>query len=220
MEVEPGLRSALEFLRFALAAQKPRMVPFEAEERAIIYADAFFQLDGKVVKVADADDVRWGQTNPAAFHNGFGFVVKTNEGVWYAAGSVPYWFLRHFCSRRAYIFVLEAVAQILPVLALKQRLPKQLLLFMDNEPSRRALVRGYGKDDSVNKLMQVAWRFLEEAEFRPEWQRVMSSANISDKVSRFDFADAKRMGWTWLQHDWEAEFLRLLNAVKEGPLCV
>ena len=133
---------------------------------------------------------------------------------------MPYWILRHFCSRRAYIFVLEAVAQILPVLALKQRLPKQLLLFMDNEPSRRALVRGYGKVDSVNKLMQVAWRFLEEAEFRPEWQRVMSSANISDKVSRFDFADAKRMGWTWLQHDWEAEFLRLLNAVKEGPLCV
>ena len=121
------------------------------------------------------------------------------------------------CSRRGYIFDLEAIAQILPVLALKQHLPKQLLLFMDNEPSRRALVR-YGKDGSVNKLMQVAWRFLEEAEFRPEWQCVMSSANISDKVSGFDFADAKRMGWTWLQHDWEAEFLRLLNAVKEGPL--
>ena len=154
------------------------MVPFEAEDRAIIYADTFFQLDGKVVKTARADDVHWGQTNPAAFHNGFGFVVKTNEGVWYATGRVPCWFLRHFCSRRAYSFVLEAVAQILPVLALKQHLPKQLLLFMDNEPSRRALVRGHGKDDSINKLMQVAWRFLEEAEFRTEWQRVMSSANM------------------------------------------
>ena len=216
--LSPGLRSALEFLRFALAVQKPRKVLFKSEDRAIIYADAFFQLDGKVVKIGDAEDVHWGQTNPAAFCNGFGFVVKTGERVWYAAGSVPYWFLRHFCSRRAYIFVLEAIAQILPVLALQQWLPKQLLLFMDNEPSRRALVRGYGRDDSVNKLMQVAWRFFEEEEFRPEWQRVTSSANISDKVSRFDFADAENMGWTWLQHDWEAELLRLLNAVKEGPL--
>ena len=68
-----------------------------------------------------------------------------------------------FCSKRAYILILEAIAQILPVLVLKDHLPKQrlMIMFMDNEPSRRALVKGYGKDVNVNKLMQDAWRFFE-----------------------------------------------------------
>ena len=195
-----------QFLRFALAAQKPRKVSFEGEDRAIIYADAFFQPDGKIVKVADAEDVRWGQTAQQRSTTALALLSKA-ERVWYLV-------------HQTFLFeVLEAAAQILPVLALKKRWPKQLLLFMDNEPSRRALVRGYGKDESVSKLMQVARRFFEEREFRPEWQRIRPSANISDKVRRFDFAFAERMGWTWLQHDWEAEFVDLRSAVEKGPLC-
>ena len=105
----------------------------------------------------------WGNSNPAAFCNGFGFVVKTKQHTWYADGSVPHWFTRLSVPKEHYILILEAIAQILPVLVLKDHLPKQrlMIMFMDNEPSRRALVKGYGKDVNVNKSMQDAWRFFE-----------------------------------------------------------
>ena len=87
------------------------------EERAIIYADAFFEIGGRRYRPAEAEEIPcWGRTAPASFINGWGFVACVSGKTVFAAGSVPFWFVRHFSSRRAYIFMLEVVAQLVPSL--------------------------------------------------------------------------------------------------------
>ena len=105
-------------------------------------------------------------------------------------------------------YMLEIVGQMMPLPALRDELPKHTLLFVDNEPAKHALQQ----DDSVNRLLQVLWTFIEENNWWPEWQRVSSSANVSDQVSRFSFSHAYAEGWSWWEHDYD----RLLR--EEGQL--
>ena len=44
--------------------------------------------------------------------NGWGYVVRAGDATWYDPGSVPAWFVRKFDTRRAYIYMLEVLAQI------------------------------------------------------------------------------------------------------------
>ena len=108
-------------------------------------------------------------------------------------GSVPYWFARQFSSRRAYIYMLEIIAQVLPFFALRELLYHDIILFADNEPARHALVKGYSQDSAANKLLQAAWCWIEANRLQPQWQRVASSANISDAVSRGDDTFARSL---------------------------
>ena len=118
-QLTDGLKEALAFMRMKLQTSKPRVICYEVTERAVIYADAFFELEGKRYKTADHDEVpSWGNRPPASFRNGWGFVVRTSGRTFFAAGSVPFWFSRHFASKRAYIYMLEIVAQLVPLLAL------------------------------------------------------------------------------------------------------
>ena len=109
--------------------------------------------------------------------------------------------------------MLEVVAQLLPLLALQAVLPAQLLLFVDNEPARHALTKGFGNCRNLNRLLEVAWQFFEKQSWWPVWQRVASSANVSDGVSRFDFAFAYDQGWG----EYEKFFRRLLSSVEAFP---
>ena len=115
-----GLKSAIAFLKHCFQHSPPRTVNFEdGSSRSVIYADAFFQLGDQLFKIKDADSAPdWGNSNPSAFLNGWGFVARVGDKVLYASGFVPFWFARHFASRRAYIYMLEIVAQILPLYAL------------------------------------------------------------------------------------------------------
>ena len=99
--------------------------------------------------------------------NGLGFVVSVGEITYFAHGWVPYWFVRHFSGWRSFIYMLEILAQVVPLMALEQRLHRHCLLFVDNEPANHALVKGYGKDESINKLLQAAWVFIEKANVQP-----------------------------------------------------
>ncbi|CAE7699540.1 unnamed protein product, partial [Symbiodinium sp. KB8] len=189
-----GLRSAIAYLRYRLAFAKPRILHFHVDYRTVIYADAFFNLGSLTYKLSEAESAPdWGKASPASFVNGLGFVVTVGDTTFFANGSVPYWFVRHFSSRRSFIFLLEILAQVVPLMALEPRLHRHCLLFVDNEPAKHALVKGYGKDESINRLLQAAWIFIENAQMHPEWQRVSSSANVSDSVSRGDFTLAARM---------------------------
>ena len=214
-----GLRSAIAYLRYRLAFAKPRILHFHVDYRTVIYADAFFNLGGLTYKLSEAESAPdWGKASPASFVNGLGFVVTVGDITFFANGSVPYWFVRHFSSRRSFIFMLEILAQVVPLMALEPRLHRHCLLFVDNEPAKHALVKGYGKDESINRLLQAAWIFIEKAQMHPEWQRVSSSANVSDSVSRGDFTLAARMGWQRFDVDWDALLRGLLDTCLEGPL--
>ena len=83
-------------------------------------------------------------------------------------------------------------------------------MFVDNEPARHALSKGFGKDDSINCLLQHTWRHTESLSLRPAWQRVKSAANVSDAVSRGGLRHAWAEGWTHLEHDWDGVFEGLL----------
>ena len=135
----------------------------------------------------------------------------------YASGFVPFWFVRHFASRRAYIYMLEIVAQILPLYALVGILDKYCVMFIDNEPARHALEKGYGSDEQVNKLVQTVWLWIEKRGMIPQWQRVCSTANVSDAVSRGDFREAERHGLQRICADWDQIFATILQTSLEGP---
>ena len=217
-KLNAALKSAIAFLRHCFRHSPPRSVRFQAAPRSVIYADAFFQLGEQLFKIKDADAAPdWGDANPAAFLNGWGFVAKVGEKVMYASGFVPFWFVRHFASRRSYIYMLEIVAQILPLYALVKDLDPYCIMFVDNEPARHALRKGYGRDEHINRLVQTAWLWIERCGMVPQWQRVMSSANISDAVSRGDFREAERQGWTRLHVDWDNIFAALLDQCLDGP---
>jgi len=66
---------------------------------------------------------------------------------------------------------------------------------VDNEASKYALIRGYGKDANINSVIGMYWLLQATQGWSPWMERVSSSANISDGVSRDDFQMADRMGW-------------------------
>ena len=94
---------------------------------------------------------------------------------------------------------------------MQDTIDKFVIMFVDNEPARHALTKGFGKDDSINCLLQYTWRRIEELSLRPAWQRVTSSANVSDAVSRGDLRHARAEEWTEVQLDWDALFEELLK---------
>ena len=45
---------------------------------------------------------------------------------------------------------------------MQDTIDKFVIMFVDNEPARHALAKGFGKDDSINCLLQHAWRRIED----------------------------------------------------------
>ena len=169
------LRHGIGLLRWSLRHAPPKVIPFRQEAHSVLYADAFFNLFDRDWKPADQDIPSWGRTPPETLRNGWGFVVTIQGTTFFAHGHVPYWFVREFASRRAYIYMLEIVAQLLPILAMHDQLDRYIIMFVDNELARHALSRGFGKDNSINCLLQHSWRFLEEKSLHPACQRVTST---------------------------------------------
>ena len=178
-------RTAATRYRFAKVEPTPR----PAQGHAVPARGALGALRGRVLQPVrqgleafrPQDIPSWGRAPPQTLRNGCGFVVTIKGTTFFAHGHVPYWFVREFASRRAYIYMLEIVAQLLPILAMHEQLDRYIIMFVDNEPARHALSRGFGKDDSINCLLQHSWRFLEEQSLRPAWQLVTSAANVSEE---------------------------------------
>ena len=106
--------------------------------------------------------------------------------------------MRHFCGRRAYIYFLEARAQIITSLCFSHLLADRPLHFVDNEAAKFALIKGYGSDLSINSLLTLFWSHQSMNGSDPWFERVSSKANISDAVSRDDMSEATQAGWKHL----------------------
>jgi hypothetical protein len=111
--------------------------------------------------------------------------------------------MQHFHSRKAYIYCLETWAQIAAAFVCGPLLGDSYLTFVDNEASKHALIKGYGKDEHLNCLIGTYWSHCTDVHQAPWMLRVSSAANISDKVSRFDFTTAKERRWLHLDFDFE-----------------
>ncbi|CAE7947465.1 pkd2, partial [Symbiodinium sp. KB8] len=86
-----------------------------------------------------------------------------------------------------------------------------IVLFVDNEPAKHALVTGYGKDESINKLLLAAWVFTEKVNVHAA--SVAARANVSDSVSRGDFSLAESLGWQRFEFSWDELLRGLLEII-------
>ena len=71
--------------------------------------------------------------------NGWGYVIHYRGHTRFAAGCVPPWLIRHFCSRKAYIYFLEVLAQLIAFLACRHLDSNLLISFIDNSSGFFAL---------------------------------------------------------------------------------
>ena len=196
-ELSVGLAAALRALRQLLRTIQPRFVPFvdDGAPQALIYADAFFQ-PGEVKHKAGFLPAGLPTPKGARGKNGWGYVVRIGGETFYDFGQAPASFLAAFGSRRAFIYVLEIVAQVLALTALARRLPERWLAFIDNVAGQWALTKGYGRDQCVNGVLAAFWSQAAGMGWLPDFRRVPSKANVADAVSRGDIATAVAMGWT------------------------
>ena len=167
------------------------------ESSAILYADAFFVTDGNRHKAGHVPSTA--STSPQhRSDNGWGFVLRIGELVYYDMGTVAEEHLAAFTTRKAFIYALEILAQVIAATAFGSRLPAMWIAFIDNTAGQAALLKGYGKDPAVNGVLAAFWATAARHDWRPAFERVVSKANISDAVSRRDLTRARRDGWTRL----------------------
>ena len=149
-----GLRSALETLQLVIHSTGPRTLPYESTSgpTALVYADAFFEIgDQKYHPARVPDELVWNKTIARESRNGWGAVVfpvlhSTGQTDVRRAiafrGQVPVETVLEFGSRRAYIYFLEAFAQVFAGIVMHDILGQDHVTFCDNEAAKHALIRG------------------------------------------------------------------------------
>ena len=149
-----GLRSALYALDHILNDIKPRFLPnvVPLVLQAVIFADAYVKTGEQRHKAGHVP-----QDVPLPAHarddNGWGYVVRIGEMVYFDHGTTPRSVLDAMTSRRAFIYALEVYAQLMAFFALAERLRSDWLAFIDNTAGEAALKKGYGKDAFVNGML-------------------------------------------------------------------
>ena len=108
--------------------------------------------------------------------------------------------LKMFASRGAFIFVLEAMAQILALFAFRRELSDAYMSFVDNTAAQCALRKGYSSDETMNILASVFWATEAENGSTPWFERVSSTRKIVGCGLAFghnvDFlCEANRASW-------------------------
>ena len=145
------LRSALYALAHMLNDIKPRFLPNVVPPvlQAVMFADAYVKTGERLHK---ADHVPHDPPLPAHARddNGWGYVVRIGEVVYFDHGTMPRSVLDAITSRRAFIHALEVYAQLMAFFTLAERVPSDWLAFIDNTAGEAALKKGYGKDAFVN----------------------------------------------------------------------
>ena len=209
-----ALRCSIKFLIRLLGDCKPKWFPFASDAigHSVVYADAFFQLGDSKFGLSDEPPAAWHSRSSCMYRNGWGFVVRTSAGVRFGSGSVPPEVLSFFASRKAYIYVLEIIAQIVAAITSHSVLSPYWLGFCDNTAGKAALAKGWGSEPAVNNLLACFWSLSLHKGWQPHFEWVPSEQNISDPFSRGDTSIGQTRGWSELQRDmrplWRI-FLRL-----------
>ena len=181
--------------------------------KAVIYTDAFFQQGEMTFSPSmQRTPTRWSTTRCVNYLNGWGYVATVDGTTFYSHGTVPRTVIRAFCSRRAYIYFLEIAAHLLAVVDMHHLLPRQVIAFIDNQPGQTALLKGYGRDTTINNVLAVYWSVVSHLQLDIYLEWVKSDLNISDAVSRHDVQQAHQLGWKLREVDRSRFFQVLLRA--------
>ena len=121
-------------------------------------------------------------------------------------GTVPDKIVQLYSGTKAFIYFLEIIAAIMAPMMLAKILPDHYVAFVDNEAAKYALIKGYGKRARVNRAIGAFWTFHSKCKKSPWIERVSSSANWADSVSRNDWTLVKQRKWirlhAKLNHVW------------------
>ena len=171
-----------------LRQARPRRIPLHPQKgcASIVYADAYFKLGERLWKVGHASPKHWTRQATTELENGWGFLVKTGDVVSAAHGRVPAEIIRLFSSHKAYIFFLEVNAQILALLANRERLSRFWVCFIDNSAGLAALARGFSREPAINHLLAFFWCLISSLGWFGHFEWVSSKLNPADPISRGD----------------------------------
>ena len=122
-------------------------------------------------------------------------MVTTDSVTYYAHGVIPFHVVKAFGTRRAFIYMLEAVTPLICFLLLRDLAPSHVIAFVDNQASLQALREGYGRDVSINGLLCLFWALVTRLNTQIVFEWVPSHLNISDPVSRKNFQMATDYSW-------------------------
>ena len=214
--LNPGLIGAIDLLLFILDQASPRRIPMPMpgnQEVAVLYTDAFVEVGPHKFSTGDPNIPEgWSPRHRRPKSNGWGFVFRTSNGsTYYCHGQIPSWFVTRFSSRKAYIYMLEVLAVAIAVTHLRALLPPFFVIYIDNQPGKSAIQKGYGKDPWVNVIISSFWALVTARQWHPHLQYVKSCLNISDAISRHDESTAVRLGWTKVHLD-VLPFLHVLDS--------
>ena len=83
---------------------------------------------------------------------------------------------------------------------------RNVVVFIDNDSAREALIRGYSPSLPSAELIATTWLALAACHCRPWFARVPGPSNSADGPSRLDFGQAKQLGAVlrYLPGQWEA----------------
>ena len=110
-------------------------------------------------------------------NNGWGAVFLAGDVRQAFRSQVP--LLAQSAPTKAYIFWLEAIAQVLSVICVQPF-------------AEHALQKGYSKDAKFTKLLGAFWSWVAAESLSLSFHRVASAANSSDGISRGDLFDASK----------------------------
>eukprot|EP00435_Cladocopium_sp_Y103_P022676 s2362_g5.t1 len=206
------LRSALRTLQGLLREVHPRFAPRSLDQPAIvIYTDAYFVLHGRRTAISGLTGLpkQWSKSRCAGYENGWGYVIHFEGTTYYAAGRVPKWLLKKFCTRKAFIYFLEVLAQLIAFLSCL-RFPSALRIsFIDNTSGNFALRKGYCKDECICNMIALTWHLIASGEWHVHLEWAASALNISDQVSRHNLEDMRQLQATQ-DHPADEELFKIL----------
>eukprot|EP00435_Cladocopium_sp_Y103_P013637 s2457_g3.t1 len=212
------LRSALRTLQGLLHDVQPRFIPRAIKQPAIvIYTDAYFVMDGKHISVgSDQIPSQWSTSKCPNYENGWGYVIHYESQTHFAAGRVPSSLLWKFCTRKAYIYFLEVLAQLIAFLSCTGLPSKLLTSFIDNTAGFFALRKGYCKDQAICNMIALCWRVIAALGWHVHLEWVASGLNVSDQVSRHNFEDMDKLG-AIPDRPHEEQIYKILTRVADDP---
>ena len=198
-----ALRVSLRGILHLCQEMVPRVIPTKiGTPTSIIYTDAFFYLGNQQYRVSSSDiPCWWPKDTIHQSQNGWGFVARIQDGVYFAHGIIPTKVLRRFTKRRAFIYFLEITAQLISLVVMKDLLPPLIVSFCDNQAGLAALQKGMGRDENINRLLTTTWQLIAARQWHIHMEWVASENNISDKISRHDTSWVDHETWTGLTPD-------------------
>ena len=208
-----GLRDGIAALISILEELTPRTIPFTSDApTTCIYTDAFFQMGDTAMKPHSCPVRQWFSTKAPTYVNGWGLVLRLGGQAVFAYGRVPPRIIQKFCSRKAYIYFLEIVTQIIALSYFRDHLPNLVVSFIDNQPGKHALLKGFGRETAVNNLLTMVWRLITHFRWHVSFDWVRSSCNIADGVSRHDLDDMRQINAVEAKLDMN-QFWKILERV-------